>query len=112
MNNLTREMVDEEVPIFSIKFLGGGAERIYGGTRSEDCTTDSHTRVKGLGEELPGDKEGAWVVMAQPEPSLTASNFLHPNLGSLTMEKSPGFKGIPTERHTLRRWESIFQELK
>ena len=62
----TRDISDDEGPLCTIKFLEGGAEIICGSTvaggarfcmtRVEDCTTASHTRFKGLSEELLRDK--------------------------------------------------------
>ena len=79
------EDADEDGKILSLKFLEGVADIIYGGTvrgggggrfcmlRAEDCTTASHTWLKGSLKELPGEKQGSWVVMAPPLTRLPVS---------------------------------------
>ena len=51
-------------------------------TRAGNCTTVLHTCLKGLAEELPGVKDGIWVVITKPSPSLPASDFFQPDLGA------------------------------
>ena len=51
----------------------------------------SHSRLKGLEEELPGGQYGVWVVMAKPSTLLPESTFFQPNLGESREAKASGF---------------------
>ena len=66
-------------------------------TQAEECTKDSHTRIKVLVEELPGVQEVYWVVMAASAPRLPVSTFYQPSLVSSSAAKVSGFLCLPTE---------------
>ena len=74
-------------------------------------TTAYHVRVIDEGEDLPGGKDGVWVVMDSPAPLLPSSSFFQPNRCSEIPSKAPGFQGLPTEQYTPGRWAVKFQVL-
>ena len=52
------------------------------------------SRSKWSGEEFPGEKEGAWLVMASPGPHITAYAFYQPILGYSSGAISTSFQGL------------------
>ena len=53
--------------------MAGGA--IFCMARAGECTTASHACLKGLEEEMPGGKDGVWLVMAKTSPRLLESDL-------------------------------------
>ena len=52
-----------------------------------ECSIASHNCSRELVEELPGRKEGFWVVMAAPSPRLPLSVFFKPVLSETISDK-------------------------
>ena len=78
----------------------------------EKSNTDPHTQARGSGGEFPGEKEGAWVVMASSAPCLSSSAFFHTVSSGYKTSKVKGFKCLHMSTYTLGRWEKIFQFLE
>ena len=98
ISNQNIENDDDKVPIFSIKFLLGGKERLSGvivavcqrlyTTRSGECTTAPHYLLKVVAEELLVGNNEVGVVMEKPSPCVPGYSA---KLGSIQGRESLGF---------------------
>ena len=99
--------------VLKIKFLeeGGGVTcgaSVADGRRfftlsMDECNSEFHTQSKGLGEDLPGGKGGAWLVMAPSDPNITSSTFFQPEFSVATDSKVNNFEVQPISTYTLLR---------
>ena len=81
----------------------GGARLFI--TRAEECTTASHACLEGVAKEMPGGKDGVWVVMAKPSPHLPAPDYFQTKMGAYRAAK-------PMQQYSLHMWASIFQVIE
>ena len=91
-------------PMFQIRFLEGGGRGIYGIAVEGgsifcmylvvECNTSSHTWKRGSGEELPGGKERAWLVIYPPAPRLPPSELFQTLLSGSRSYKVKSLEGL------------------
>ena len=77
----------------------------------DECNTASHTRSRGLRDDLPGGKGGG-VVLVPLSLQLPSSVFYQLYLSGATAYKVKNFEGIPLSYYTLEICGNIFLVLE
>ena len=78
----------------------------------KECNIVSHTQARGSVQYIPGEKEGACIVMAPPSYRFPSSTLFHPVLGGGTASNVKSFEVLLLYSCTLGQWEKIFQCLE
>ena len=78
----------------------------------DECNTASQTRSRGLRDDLPEGKGGAWVVLGTSNLQLPLSTLYQPVLIGATASNIKNLEGLPLSYYTLERWGKIFQLLE
>ena len=109
-------------PLLNICLLEEGESGLFGATVAggarffmsymDECSTPSHTWSRGLVDDLPGGKGGAWVVLEPSCARLPSSDFYQKFLSGSTTYKVNNFEGLPLSSYTLDIWGNIFRCLR